>query len=81
MRSLRIDPELDALLEQAAAVRGESVSEFIRRAAAERASSTLRADLPAGFDDVLGVVRGGGGRARDTGAAFAESLARAADRR
>jgi hypothetical protein len=27
------------------------------------------------FDDVLGVIRGGGGRARRTGAAFAEALA------
>src|SRR5664280_2734995 len=66
MRSLRLDPDLEARLQEAAAVRGESLSEFIRQAVAERAETTLavRAGL---FDDVLGVVHAGGGRARRTG--------------
>ena len=74
MKSLRLDPQLEERLQQAAAVRGESLSEFIRRAAAERATATLTAVPAADFDDVLGVVHGGGGRARRTGAAFAETL-------
>jgi len=50
------------------------VSEFIRRAAEERADKTL-ADQPSlRFDDVAGIIRGGGGRARRTGAAFTEGL-------
>ncbi len=80
MRSVRLDPELDARLQQAAQVRGESLSAFIRRAAAERADATLGAEPSADFSDVLGVVHGGGGRARRTGEAFAEAVVeRAAD--
>ena len=71
MKSLRIDPELEARLHRAAAIRGESLSEFIRRAAAERADATLVSEA-ADFDDILGVVHGGGGRARRTGRAFTE---------
>jgi hypothetical protein len=74
VRSLRLDPDLDKKLQRAATVRGESVSEFIRRAAEERADATL-ADQPAHrFDDVAGIIHGGGGRARRTGAAFTEGL-------
>lgn len=75
MKSLRLDPQLEARLQRAAAVRGESLSEFIRRAAAERPDATLAAEPATDFDDVLGVVHGGGGRARRTGAAFTEVLA------
>ena len=75
MRSFRLDPDLDKKVRHAAAAKGESVSEFLRRAAAERAEMTL-ADHPSErFTDVAGVVHGGGGRARRTGAAFTESLA------
>ncbi|MHB1577169.1 MAG: type II toxin -antitoxin system TacA 1-like antitoxin, partial [Candidatus Dormibacteria bacterium] len=38
---MRLDPELEGRLQRAAAIRGESLSEFIRRAAAERADATL----------------------------------------
>ena len=75
MKSLRVDPELERRLERAAAVAGETLSEFIRRAAAERADAMLVANQEADFDDVLGVVHGGGTRARRTGVAFAELLA------
>lgn len=74
MRSLRLDDELEERLQRAAAVRGESLSEFIRRAVDERARATL-VESPGAFDDVLGVVRGGGGRARRTGDAFTQALA------
>ncbi|MGH2970135.1 MAG: DUF1778 domain-containing protein [Solirubrobacteraceae bacterium] len=72
-----MDPELEARLQQAATVRGESLSEFIRRAAAERADATLHAEPAADFSDVLGVIHGGGGRARRTGAVFTEALSQA----
>lgn len=55
-------------------MRGESVSEFLRRAAAERAEETLAGDPSQRFADVAGVVHGGGGRARRTGPAFSESV-------
>ncbi len=74
MKSLRLDPELERRLQQAAAVRGESLSEFIRRAAAERADATFSAEPGDDFSDVVGVVHGGGGRARRTAEAFAEEL-------
>lgn len=76
MRSVRIDPELEERIQRAAAINGESISEFIRRAAAERAELTLGADADAPFADVLGVVHGGGGRARRTGEAFGDIAAR-----
>ncbi len=81
MKSLRLDPELESRLERAAAVRGESLSEFIRQAAAERADATLVTTETADFDDVIGVVHGGGGRARRTGDAFGEVVAERASNR
>jgi Protein of unknown function (DUF1778) len=74
VRSVRLDPQLEARLQQAAAIRGESLSEFICRAAAERADATLSAEPSTDFSDVLGVVRAGGGRARRTGTAFTDGL-------
>lgn len=81
MRSLRLDPELDEKVRRAAAAKGESVSEFLRRAAAERAEETLAHHPSERFADVAGVVNGGGGRARQTGAAFSEALAEDRKRR
>lgn len=52
------------------------MSEFIRHAAEDRADQTLAERPSDSFADVAGVVRGGGGRARRTGAAFASGLAR-----
>ena len=75
MRSVRLNPELDRQVRKAAAVKGESVSEFIRQAAAMRAEETLSERGRDRFADVAGSVHGGGGRARRTGAAFAEALA------
>jgi Ribbon-helix-helix protein, copG family len=75
MRSVRLDPDLDDKVRRAAALEGESVSEFLRQAAAQRADETL-AGRPGGrFADVVGAVHGGGRRARRTGDAFVESLA------
>lgn len=74
MRSLRLDPDLDQKLQRAAAMEGESVSEFIRRAAAKRAEETLGGHPSEQFADVAGVIQGGGGRARRTGKAFTDAL-------
>lgn len=74
MRSLRLDPDLDERVRRAAAISGESVSEFIRHAAEERANETLAAQPGGSFADVAGVVHGGGGRARRSGEAFAVGL-------
>lgn len=57
------------------------MSEFLRRAAAERAEETLAHHPSERFADVAGVVNGGGGRARQTGAAFSEALAEDRKRR
>ncbi len=61
-------------LQRAAAVTGESLSEFIRRAAAARADMLLHIGERDDFADVLGVVHGGGGQARKTGEAFTDIL-------
>lgn len=75
MRSLRLDPDLDERIKRAAAVRGETPSEFLRRAAAERADATLaEVGTLAGWADVIGVVHSEGGRAERTGEAFTELL-------
>jgi hypothetical protein len=76
MRSLRLEPELDARVRRAAAAEGSTISEFLRQAAAERADRTLADRNSDRLGDVIGCVRAGGaGRARDTGAAFEELLA------
>jgi hypothetical protein len=74
MRSLRLDPDLDEKVQRAAAIKGESVSEFIRRAASERAEETLATRPSERFADVAGVIHGRGGRARRTGKAFSDAL-------
>jgi hypothetical protein len=74
VRSLRLDPELDEKVQRAAAVKGESVSQFIRNAAEERADEILAVRPSDRFADVTGVVHGGGGRARRSGEVFSEVL-------
>jgi len=76
MRSLRLDPELDERVRRAAYLAGETVSQFLRQAAAERADQALAASAHHPFADVAGVVHGGGGRARRTGEAFTELIQR-----
>jgi hypothetical protein len=75
MRSLRLDPELDDLVRRAAAEEDVSVSEFLRRAAEERAHRTLDRPPSEALGDVIGAVRSSGGRAGRTGEAFGELLA------
>jgi hypothetical protein len=76
MLTVRLDDRLDTLARKAAAMEGSSVSEFTRRAIAERAERALANDASGRLADVIGAVRGGGaGEARDSGGAFAELLA------
>jgi hypothetical protein len=75
VRSLRLDPRLDDLVRRAAEREDVSVSEFLRRAADERARRTLARRPSDELADVLGSVRSEGGRAARTGDAFAELLA------
>ena len=75
MKSLRLDPELEARLQRAAAATGETLSQFIRRAAAARADAVLVDDADGDWSDVIGAVHAGGGRARRSGDAFADLLA------
>jgi uncharacterized protein (DUF1778 family) len=72
MRSLRLDPDLDARVRQAAALEESSVSEFLRRAAAERAERTLANDPSERLSYAIGTVKAGLGQARDAGTAFAD---------
>jgi Family of unknown function (DUF6290) len=76
MLTVRLDDRLDTLARKAAATEGASVSEFMRRAIAERAEQALAGDASGRLADVIGTVHGGGsGGARDSGGAFAELLA------
>lgn len=74
MRSLRLDAQLDEKVQRAAAVNEESVSEFIRHAAEERADRVLNERPHQLFSDVAGTIHGSGNRARNSGAAFTEAL-------
>lgn len=74
MRSVRLEPELERRLVDAARRRGESVSEFIRDAIAARVDLTFHQQPAVDFSDVVGVVHGGGGRAKRTGDAYLEAL-------
>jgi hypothetical protein len=72
VRSVRLNPELDELVRRAAAQEGSSVSEFMRRAAAERAERTLW--VRDRLSGIVGAVRSGGGVAARTGEAFGDLL-------
>jgi hypothetical protein len=74
VKSLRLDPELTERLQRAAAATGETLSQFIRRAAAVRADAVLADAGDDDWSDVIGVVHGGGGRARRSGEAFTDLL-------
>jgi hypothetical protein len=81
VRSLRLDPDLDTRVCRAAAREGQSVSEFLRRAAADRADRVLAERPSDQLRGVIGAVRSEGGRAARTGAAFGEALAETPRRR
>jgi hypothetical protein len=74
MLTVRLDDRLDRLARKAAAMEGATVSEFMRRAISERAERTLAGSPQERLADTIGVVRGGGGQARESGAAFSALL-------
>jgi uncharacterized protein (DUF1778 family) len=71
-----LDSDLDRRVRRAAEVEGVSVSEFLRQAAAERASRALAGDPAEALDYAIGVVTTDLNQARDTGGAFADLLER-----
>ena len=75
MRSVRLDNEMDQRVCRAAELEGISVSEFIRRAAADRSERTLSARAEDRLADVLGTIRSTRKQARRTGSAFTDALA------
>jgi len=75
MRSVRLDPEIEARLAAAAKIAGQSVSGFIREAVLERCDRLLGERLDRRLADVVGIVSSDGGRAERSGAAFADALA------
>jgi hypothetical protein len=66
--------ELDERVRHAAALEGASVSEFLRRAVAERADRVLAQRPSEQMGGVIGAVRSKGGRAARTGDAFGDLL-------
>mgnify|MGYP001560215742 CR=1 FL=1 len=81
MKSVRLDPALEARLEEAARVTGESVSRIIREAIEARCDQLVEARLDHRLADVIGVVSSTGDRARRTGRAFVAALKARAGRR
>ena len=75
-KSVRFDDELEANLERAARILGVSQSELIRDAVTKRCAEVLTPSLAERLAPVLGCVRSSGGRARSTGRAFRQLLAR-----
>ena len=77
MRSVRLDPDLDERVRRAAEAENSTVSEFVRSALTERTDQVLAGNdsAVAQLADVIGVIHGGGGRARRTGQAFAKVVA------
>ena len=63
MASVRLEPDLEARLERAASLRGESKSDFIRAAVAERVEATLGSSLADRLAHVIGKIDLGGNRA------------------
>ena len=74
MKCVRLSEQMEAELEEAARISGESVSSIIRRAVQDRCRLILGNRLDARVIDVAGTIQSKGGRARRSGRAFAESL-------
>lgn len=80
-KSARLDPALQEELERAAKALGVSQSELIRDAIARRCREVLGDTLGDRIAPVVGSVDSRGGRARDTGAAFRQLLAKRGGRK
>jgi len=64
MKSVRLDPRLQARLKQAAHLSGVTESDFIRAAITERSDATLTNNLEGQLAGLVGAIRSKGGRAR-----------------
>ncbi|HEX8917114.1 MAG TPA: CopG family transcriptional regulator [Chloroflexota bacterium] len=76
MRSVRLDPELEARLASAARAEDITESEFIREALRRRCDAVLADNLARELEDlgVVGAASLGGASARDSGRRFTEIL-------
>jgi hypothetical protein len=76
MKSVRLDDSLEGKLERAARALGVSQSAFLRDALVRRCAEVLGDSLAERLSPVVGVIKSSGGRARHSGKAFREALAR-----
>ena len=76
MKSVRLAPELEDKLRKAASALDVSQSEFIRDAVARRCDEVLSGSLADEIAPLIGSIRGGGGRASHSGAAFRALVAK-----
>lgn len=74
MKSVRLSPELEAKLRQAAQLTDMSEAAFIRAAIEEKCDAILSDRLDIRLADIIGAADLGGGVANDTGKAFTEML-------
>lgn len=75
MTSVRLGPELEARLRQAARILGVGESQVLREAVAARCDEILGTRLDARLTDYVGAMSLGGGLSRGTGRQFAQLLA------
>lgn len=74
VKSVRLDPELEARLRLAASILGVPESTLIRTAIEEQCHRILQERLDGRLADVIGIVQTNGGRARESGERFRELL-------
>lgn len=75
MKNIQLDDALNARLEEAARISGESVSAIIHQAIEAQCHKILdQQRLSDRLADVIGVVHSEGGRARKTGKTFVAAL-------
>ena len=74
MKSVRLDPKLEARLKQAARLSGVTESDFIRAAIIERSDATLTDNLESRLVGIVGAVHSKGGRARQAHERYGEIL-------
>ena len=76
MKSVRLDPDLEAMLKEAAHAAGVSESNFIRAAIAERSQATLADRLEGRLTGLVGAISSRGGRAAQAHQRYRELLKR-----
>jgi Ribbon-helix-helix protein, copG family len=74
VKSVRLDPKLQARLKQAARLSGVTESDFIRAAITERSNAALTNDLEGRLAGLVGAVHSKGGRARQAHERYGDIL-------